>query len=132
MPHIEDYRFGRIVIDGQSYSRDVIIYPDHVDGAWWRKEGHRLAPEDLPELLRLPPHDSSGGLSPHGSSGGQPPEVLVVGQGNPGLMAVPPETRKRFEAVGITVIVEPTPRACETYNRLRQSKRTVAALHLTC
>ncbi len=123
MPHIEDYRFGRIVIDGQSYSRDVIIYPDHVDGTWWRKEGHRLAPEDLPALLGLPPH---------GASGDQPPEVLVVGQGNPGLMAVPPETRERFEAVGITVIVEPTPRACETYNRLRQSKRTVAALHLTC
>ena len=114
MPHIEQYRFGRIVIDGQSYSRDVVIYPDHVDGTWWRKEGHRLTPEVLPELLR------------------QPPEVLVVGQGSPGLMVVPPETRERFEAAGLTVIVEPTPRACETYNRLRQSKRTESALHLTC
>jgi len=123
MPQIEDYRFGHIVIDGKSYSRDVIIYPDRVDDSWWRKEGHRLAPEDLSDVLRQPPLDSSGS---------QPPEVLVVGQGNPGLMAVPPETRERLEAAGITVIVEPTARACETYNRLQQEKRTIAALHLTC
>jgi hypothetical protein len=114
MPRIEDYRFGRIVIDGQSYTHDVIIYPDRVDGSWWRKEGHRLAPEDLPEVLR------------------RPPEVLVIGQGNPGLMAVPPETRRRFEEAGIALVVEPTARACETYNRLSREKRTVAALHLTC
>jgi hypothetical protein len=114
MPTIEDYRFGRIVIDGKAYSRDVIIYPDRVDPSWWRQDGHRLAAEDLPEVLS------------------EPPEVLVVGQGNPGLMAVPPETRTRFEQAGIQVIAEPTARACQTYNRLRQEKRVVAALHLTC
>jgi hypothetical protein len=114
MPRIKDYRFGHIVIDGQSYARDVVIYPERVDGAWWRKEGHRLDAEDLPQVLA------------------EPPEVLIVGQGNPGLMVVPPETRQRFEVAGITVIVEPTARACETYNRLAPQKRTVAALHLTC
>jgi len=114
MPQIQDYGFGHIVIDGQSYSSDVIVYPDRVDGSWWRQEGHRLVPEDLPEVLS------------------DPPEVLVVGQGSPGLMVVPPATRQRFEEAGITLIAEPTARACETYNRLRQEKRAVAALHLTC
>ena len=114
MPQIEDYQFGRIVIDGQAYTSDVIVYPDRVDASWWRQEGHRLLPEDLPEVLS------------------EPPEVLVVGQGRPGLMIVPPATRERFEQAGTTVIAEPTSRAWQTYNRLRQEKRTVAALHLTC
>ncbi|MDI7277703.1 MAG: MTH938/NDUFAF3 family protein, partial [Anaerolineae bacterium] len=92
----------------------VIIYPDRVQSSWWRQEGHRLAAEDLPEVLS------------------EPPEVLVVGQGSPGLMAVPPETRSHLEEAGIQVIVEPTAQAWQTYNRLRQEKRVVAALHLTC
>lgn len=114
MPQIQDYRFGHIVVDGQSYTRDLIIYPDRVQGNWWRKEGHRLSPDDLPQVLQAPP------------------EVLVVGQGSPGLMVVPAETRQRLEQAGITVIVEPTAQAWQTYNRLRQERRTVAALHLTC
>ncbi len=114
MARIESYRFGRIVVDGRTYTGDLILYPDRVDDRWWRREGHRLAPEDLPEVLR------------------QPPEVLVVGQGSPGLMAVPEETRTQLAALGITVIVEPTAQACETYNRVQQERRAVAALHLTC
>lgn len=114
MPQIEDYRFGHIVIDGQAYSKDVIIYPDRVDSSWWRQEGHRLVPEDLPAVLE------------------QPPEVLVVGQGSLALMAVPPATLERFQVAGVEVIVEPTAHAVETYNRLQGERRAVAALHLTC
>ncbi len=114
MPHVEGYSFGRIVVDGRTYTRDLIIYPDRVDAGWWRREGHSLAPEDLPEVLQ------------------EPPEVLVIGQGSPGLMAVPPETLARLEGAGMRVIVEPTAQAVETYNRLAQDRRAVAALHLTC
>jgi hypothetical protein len=28
---------------------DLIIYPERIDANWWRREGHRLTPEDLPE-----------------------------------------------------------------------------------
>ena len=47
-------------------------------------------------------------------------------------MKVPPETRQELERAGIEAIVERTARACETYNRLREKRRVVAALHLTC
>jgi len=30
---IDSYSFGRIVIDGQVYTSDVIIYPDRVDAS---------------------------------------------------------------------------------------------------
>ena len=48
---IEDYRFGRIEIDGQPYDRDVIILPERVIANWWRREGHRVHPEDLEAVL---------------------------------------------------------------------------------
>jgi hypothetical protein len=96
------------------YSGDVIIYPDRVDGPWWREKGHSLALADLREVLQALP------------------EALVIGQGSYGRMEVPLETRRRLQAAGIEVIVEPTGRACEMYNRLRAKRRVVAALHLTC
>ncbi len=111
---IDSYGFGRIVIDGASYTSDVIVYPDRVDGSWWRKEGHSLHIDDLKAIAK------------------ENPEVLVVGTGNPGLLRVPRETRDFLNSKGIELIAEPTKRACQTYNELSKSKRVVAALHLTC
>ena len=113
-PKIDSYTFGEIVIDKRRYSNDVIIYPDRVDGRWWREEGHSLAPEDIWEVLQ------------------SPPDVLVIGQGSSSRMDVPYETRRKLQGVGIQVIAEPTDQACQTYNRLRGKRRVVAALHLTC
>lgn len=113
-PKIESYRFGEIVINGRRYSDDVIVYPDRVEDSWWREEGHSLAPTDVWEVLQAPP------------------EVLVIGQGSSARMDVPTEIRRQLQDAGIEVIAEPTPRAIETYNRLREKRRVVAALHLTC
>ncbi len=113
-PRIKSYSFGHIIIDDHSYSHDVIIYPDRVDADWWRAEGHSVAPSDLWEAL------------------GSHPDVLVIGQGNPGRMEVPEQTRKKVEEAGIELIVQPTPEAVATYNRLCTVRRIVAALHLTC
>ena len=111
---IESYTFGRIVVDGKSYTSDLIIYPDRVEDHWRRKSGHRLAPEDLEQLLQ-----------------GQA-RALVVGTGNEGLMRVPDETLDYLESAGFEVIVQRTDEACETYNRLAEQGPVIAALHLTC
>lgn len=111
---IDSYLFGQIVIDGNRYTSDVIIFPDHVSDNWWRKEGHSLHVDDIGEILR------------------EKPEVLVVGTGSSGLVRVPEGTRKRIKSEGIELVVEPTEKACETFNRLSKSRRVVAALHLTC
>ena len=76
---IDSYTFGRIVIDGKEYTRDVIIYPDRVDRSWRRKQGHELAPEDIPEILKFKP------------------ETLVVGQSHDGCMEIAPETKRVLE-----------------------------------
>jgi len=111
---IEDYSFGRIVVDGREYGSDVIVGGGKVREGWWRREGHRLVVEDLLEALEMEP------------------EVLVVGTGAYGRMRVPEETVDSLRARGIEVVVERTGVAWRTYNRLSGERRVVAALHLTC
>ena len=112
---IDGYSFGRITIDGKQYTSDVMVFPDHVDSSWWRLEGHKLQPEDLTDVFAAQP------------------EVLVVGQGNPGLMRVPQATREAAAERGIELVVCKTKEACQRYNELAtQGKKVVAALHLTC
>lgn len=113
-PKIEAYRFGSIVVDGQTYERDLIILPDRVLSGWWRREGHKLRARDLDAILEAQP------------------EVLVVGQGAYGRLSVSGKAERALGEAGIELIVEPTKRAVETYNRLRKEQRAAAALHLTC
>lgn len=111
---IDSYSFGSVTVDGKTYKSDLIIYPDRVDSSWWRREGHALCLEDLEEVLR------------------HKPEVLVIGQGKPGLMKVRPELSERLRQQGIEVFAAPTTRAVRRYNELCGRKKVVAALHLTC
>jgi hypothetical protein len=112
---IDQYHFGHIDIEGDGYDAVVIIFPDHVQERWWRKEGHRLAQEDLETVLAAKP------------------EVLVVGTGYYGRMQVPEETLDVLRGASIDVRVEKTGSAVEEFNRLqRECARIVAALHLTC
>jgi len=111
---IDSYDFGHTVIDGKTYTSDVIIYPDKVNDSWWRKEGHELCMEDLEDVLD------------------RKPDAIVVGTGNPGLMKVLSETEKLIKSKGIKLIVQPTKEACQTYNQLSSSQKVIAMLHLTC
>jgi hypothetical protein len=111
---IDSYSFGRIIIDGVLFTSDVIIYPDHVDSSWWRKEGHYLQTVDLSDALSVMP------------------DILIIGTGNLGEMAVPKDTVAFIKSKGIDVRVERTGYAVELYNILRNKGSVVAALHLTC
>ncbi|MEA3275147.1 MAG: MTH938/NDUFAF3 family protein [Pseudomonadota bacterium] len=112
---IDHYNFGRIDIGGRGYDADVIIFPDHVQEHWWRREGHRLAHEDLETILA------------------DPPQLLVIGTGYYGRMQVPEETLAPLRAEGVEVRVLKTSDAVAELNRLQKDcPRIVAALHLTC
>jgi hypothetical protein len=55
MPRIEEYRFGRIVVDGGEQTHDVIVLPDRLITGWRRANGHKLVLADLdPVLDELP------------------------------------------------------------------------------
>jgi hypothetical protein len=113
-PEIENYQFGRMVVDNEPHTRDLILLPEGVMANWWRKEGHRLDEDDLQAVL-----DAS-------------PEVLVVGTGAHGLMKVPEKTRQAVEAAGIELRVARTGRAWRMYNDLLKQQRVAGAFHLTC
>jgi len=113
--HIDAYEFGRMVVDGKTYTDDLILLPDDIRPEWWRRHGHTLLEDDLDEIF------AAG------------PDLLVIGTGAQGGMTVPEETWEAFKQAGIETVIEKTPRAVQAYNRLLDEGRQVAgAFHLTC
>jgi hypothetical protein len=113
MPRIEGYRFGRVVIDGEEQTRDVIVLPDRVLMDWWRADGHRLVLADLDDVVE------------------ELPEHLVVGTGAYGQMRPDSEALNELRQRGVEVEALPTDEAVRRYGEL-DPRRTAAALHLTC
>jgi hypothetical protein len=112
---IASYQFGRIDVDGHAYTSDVIITPERVVDTWWREEGHKLAIADLTDVVAAKP------------------DIVVVGTGYLGRMAVSEEARRFLEAQGIRVRAARTRQAVKDFNELQDRQtRVVAALHLTC
>jgi len=112
--HIEHYEFGVIRIDGQTYRNDLLIWPGRIKSDWWRQEGHLLQLQDVTEALACAP------------------QVLVVGQGDPGNMAVDPTLTAYLRDKGVDLMAFPTQAACQVINELSPKRRLAAALHLTC
>jgi len=113
--HIDSYQFGRIVIDGCTYTTDVIICGGEVMPDWWRKQGHLLTAADLKEVLAARP------------------SMLVVGCGASGEMRIAEDARRVLEENGIKLEVYDTGSAVERFNELANlGENVAAALHLTC
>jgi hypothetical protein len=113
MARIDQYEFGRIVVDGREETKDLIILPDRVVRNWWRRDGHALVLDDLSEVLdELPSH-------------------LVVGTGADGRMRPDPQAIRQLQNRGLTVEALPTSQAVRRFGELDPAG-TAAALHLTC
>jgi len=113
-PKIDSYQFGQIIIDGQHYTKDLIIFPKRIVTNWWREHGHSLGIVDLQEVLT------------------NPPQVLIIGTGASGRMRIPSSTLATINQENIEVIVLESNAACQRFNELRQDKDVVLAIHLTC
>ena len=113
MARLEDYSFGRLTVNGEEHTRDLIVLPDRVVGDWWRREGHSLAMEDLDEVLD------------------ELPERLVLGVGAQSQLRPDPAVIEALERRGVQVECLPTDTAVRRYGELDE-RRTAAALHLTC
>jgi hypothetical protein len=111
---IEGYSFGSMTIEGRRYESDLKIFPDRVVPHWWRKEGHVLSLEDIEDVLE------------------SKPEILIVGTGYSGMLAVSDALRKYISGQGILLIIEKTSEAWKTFNRLSPHQKVVAAFHVTC
>lgn len=112
--HIDDYGFGRIVINSNTYTSDVIVYPEMVTPSWWRKEGHSLQEIDLKDIVNAQP------------------DTLVIGTGYYGAMQVPKSTTEFLKSKGIDCIIDKTGKAVEVFNSQPRDRKVVGAFHLTC
>lgn len=113
---IESYVTGRNMrVAGKTYTTDLKIIGHTVKGNWWRREGHRLASNDIVDIL------DSG------------PDLLVVGTGYAGNLDIPADLRRDLAERGIRLVSERTAEAVELFNRHRaQGDNVAGAFHLTC
>ncbi len=113
---IESYSFGKITIDGQNYTKDLIIMPSgKIIGPWIRNAGHILEFSDIKEILE------------------EAPSILVIGTGAYGGMKLKNDLSVELQEKGIDAIARPTKEAVQTFNALQKKSEVVAAcFHLTC
>jgi hypothetical protein len=113
MARIEDYSFGRLTVDGEEHTHDVIVLPRRVVRNWRRRDSHSLVLEDLDEVLP------------------DLPQRLIIGTGAYGRMIPDPNTVESLRERGVEIEVLPTDDAVRRYGTMNPAA-TAAALHLTC
>lgn len=111
---IGSYSFGSIMIDGECFTSDLLIFPEKIKATWWRKRSHKVGLEDIPELLEAEV------------------DVIIFGTGAYGLMKIKKKVIEHFANKNIELIIEKTGEAVNTYNEISENKKVIAALHLTC
>lgn len=117
---IRSYAFGKMEIDGTTFSSDLMIFPDgRVRDNWYRKSGHVLTLDDLSELT----------LSR--------PELIIAGTGAYGRMAMAPGLSQDLEQMGIEIRAMETGKAVSLYNEMIENRTPAqpqpgACFHLTC
>ena len=112
---IEQCSFGVLVINGETYTDDLIILPDgKILKPWWRQRGHQLTTVDLEKLLNASP------------------EVIIAGTGVSGGVKPDHNLKKNLSLLAIELIAEPNEKAIKIFNKLPPEKRVGACFHLTC
>jgi hypothetical protein len=104
-----------MIIDGASYTKDVIIFPDgSILSPWWRNQGHVLTTDDLQKLLETEP------------------EIIICGTGAMGVMRPTTELKKYLTAGNIQFFAQRSSKAVEMYNQMSGNSKVGGCFHLTC
>ncbi len=110
---LSDYGFGKIKVDGKSLKSDFKIFNGKIIENWWRKEGHKLYLEDIPEI-----HEK--------------PLKLIVGKGYFSMMKIDDQVIRFCEENGIELIAEKSKKAVEIFNEEKEKEKVLFCIHLTC
>ena len=113
MTHIDSTAFGEIVVDGKVYNHDIKILPSgKVVERIKIKGSHLICLEEFKAILD------------------EKPEVIVIGNGQDGIAEVENDAKQQIAARKIKLIIEPTPKAIQTFNKLKNKKAGI--FHVTC
>lgn len=119
---IDSYEFGKIVIDGKEYTKDLIFCDGLIITDWRRAEGHVLTQKDMQVLWDVI-GDQKGAC-----------DFLIVGTGHDGLMELSDEDGDgMLDQVRCCVSQLKTSEAVEQFNKFSENgDKVVGAFHLTC
>jgi hypothetical protein len=119
MDMIDEFRFGLMVINGQTFTKDLIIYPNYEVQDWWRYTSHECSLDDVNPLLQ---YLTEKGL-----------DCVIFGTGFDGRMTICDEIFERLEKEGIPFEVLPTNEAGLRYNKcFNDGKQVAGVFHITC
>ncbi len=104
--------FGSVMINGKAYGYDMVASWD--GGILERQRSHSVTRSDMLGILQ------------------RNPEIVIVGTGHSSLMKVEKDAEVAAITKGVELIVEPTPKAIETFNKLAGKKKAIVVLHVTC
>ena len=94
---IDEYDFGRFVVEGKQYFDDIKIVKVKVR-IWNMRIRHELRIEDINDLII------------------EKPEYLVIGTGASGMLNVSNDIKLSLREAGITTIIKKTSEAVKEYN----------------
>jgi hypothetical protein len=112
--------FGGVSINGKRYRDVLIVKGDIIDReniipGWFEgRSHHTIYKHELEKLLE------------------GDPEIIIIGNGQDGVLRVPADVEEAIKKKGIQLIVLETPEAIEEYNRLAEKKKVNALIHTTC
>lgn len=113
MAIINSTKFGNIVVNNKNYNKDIKILPSgEVLNRWGPKGSHLICLEELNEILN------------------QEPSVIVIGTGQEKLVELETDAKKQIQEKNIKLIIESTPKAIISFNKLNEKK--AGLFHLTC
>ena len=112
-PAITSYSFGKMIVDGKTYTNELQILPNGTVKKWSPNDPHYILPADIEEIV-------SSSI-----------KTLIIGNGANGEAAIPDETIKFIKAKSITVHIMNTYEAVKLFNE--SSKEAMGAIfHLNC
>ncbi len=119
MNPIASYAFGRMAVNDQIFTSDLIIFPDgRIQNNWIRHSGHVLVLADLDALIQ------------------EKPDLIIAGTGAHGRMTLAPGLKTALTNMGIEVQAMPTDRAVARFNHTLEhqtrARQISACFHLTC
>jgi len=117
---INQYSFGHITIDNNSYGHDVQVMPGKVM-RWQRAESHYFTLDELEQIIACGIADEKW------------PKYLVIGNGHDGVMRLDQKIEEAMADKGVIFTVAKTGEATDEYNKLeKEGKNVLGLFHLTC
>ena len=104
-----------MVINGNRYDSDLILFENTIKDNWWRKKGHELCVADIQSAIEQ-----------------FNPAVVIAGTGKFGFMKILKDTESFLQAHKIRLIAQKTEQAYKTYNELIDTEKVLGLFHLTC